>query len=748
MNRAIILILLLAIGVCGQQRDLRTTMSLPAPTTGSAGTVTVSLTEYNRLTELATKKPKKSDAPPVSYVLSRAAFKLRVENQTVVGTVEIEGSVLDKGPTKVPLTTGLTVLEAKQAATTLPLMQEGQTHAAILSGPGTFSVTLSVASALTVEAGRASLVIPVPTASSSILSLELPGNHANVRVEPGLITNRATSNGHTLIEATLDPGKPVRLWWTTREATAPVTQREVRFLSNIKSVVSVGDSQLRIIALCDITVVQGEAAEFRMPLPAGFELTEVTGSSLDSSEVQNGELILRVHEPARRTHQFLVAIERTNRETKAEAPVLTFAGAQRETGELLIEGIGSMELTPTESGGLRRMDVREVGAVARSLVRFPLQAAFRYNRRPGDTPGLQLKWTQFPDTQVLSAVAERATITTLATVEGKTLTDVTLRVRNHAQPFVKVDLPVGAQLLSAEVEGQRVKPVVGTDGSRVPLLRTGLNSSGAYTVSFVYLNTGARFAKSGSYDMGLPKLDIPVNLLTWEISLPDRLEVRQFGGNVLAAELFPSGAQNFVADAENITGGDDSNVWAHNDLSSLAAGQVGGIIVDPNGAVIPNALVTVTNTQTGASYNTRSDGDGRWVISDAQPGPTRVTVAMPGFKDMRQELELLATAPARLGTTLEVGAVSETVTITAGSGSRLNSSSLTIDGLEKVEQKARQIQELSLLTPSQNVLNLQRRVAGVLPVPVDVPRAGKSYKFVRPLVLEEETRVTFQYKTK
>jgi hypothetical protein len=28
--------------------------------------------------------------------------------------------------------------------------------------------------------------------------------------------------------------------------------------------------------------------------------------------------------------------------------------------------------------------------------------------------------------------------------------------------------------------------------------------------------------------MGLPKLDIPVNLLTWEISLPDRLHVKQF----------------------------------------------------------------------------------------------------------------------------------------------------------------------------------------------------------------------------
>jgi hypothetical protein len=48
-------------------------------------------------------------------------------------------------------------------------------------------------------------------------------------------------------------------------------------------------------------------------------------------------------------------------------------------------------------------------------------------------------------------------------------------------------------------------------------------------------------------------------------------------------------------------------------------------------------------------------------------------------------------------------------------------------------------------TASENVLNLQKRVAGVLPVPVDVPRAGTSFSFVRPLVLDEETRVTFRY---
>jgi hypothetical protein len=389
------------------------------------------------------------------------------------------------------------------------------------------------------------------------------------------------------------------------------------------------------------------------------------------------------------------------------------------------------------------MDVREAGAIARSLARFPLQAAFRYNRRQGDAPKLQLEWTQFPDAQVLSAVAERATVTTLTNVEGKSLTEVMLRVRNHAQPFVRVELPPGAQLLSADVEGERVKPVLGGDGNRVPLLRAGFNPSGAYTVSFVYLSSGARFTKGGAYEMGLPKLDIPVNLLTWEISLPDRLEVKQFSGNALAAELFPAAAQNILADGLNESNENDSNVWTQTSIGGerLEAGQVGGIVADPNGAVVPNALITVINTQTGTTQTTRSDGDGRWVVSGMQPGPVRISVVSSGFITVQQELDLLATQPARLGMTLQPGAVTETVTITSSTRDSEREN-------RRIEDQARKNQVAQLNTPSQNVLNLQRRVAGVLPVRVDVPRAGKSYRFVRPLVLDEETKVTFQYKSK
>jgi hypothetical protein len=85
------------------------------------------------------------------------------------------------------------------------------------------------------------------------------------------------------------------------------------------------------------------------------------------------------------------------------------------------------------------------------------------------------------------------------------------------------------------VGGERVKPVQGPDGSRVPLLRPGFHPTDSYTVSFVFMHSGAPFAKKGGAELSLPKMDIPVDLLNWEVFLPEQYKVKDFGGDVLAA---------------------------------------------------------------------------------------------------------------------------------------------------------------------------------------------------------------------
>ena len=512
----------------------KSTLPLPDP-----GNVTLTLDEYNKLVEMAAKPPKKPELAPLPYSIQHADVKLKIENDSVRGTIQIEGEVFRKGISKVPLTSGMTILDAHQNGKGIPLTQENGTHTALLPGPGEFSVVLETGIPLRIEAGRASFTLPVPSAGSVQVALLIPGDHTFANVTPGLITSRKSENGRTAIEATLLPGQPATFWWATREVVTPAVAREVRFLSDAKTLVSVSEADMRIAVLADITVVQGEPTQFQISLPAGYEVTGVTGSTLDSTETQAGVMTLKVNAPSQRAHEFLISMERSISGTTADSPFVSFKGAQRETGEVLVEGAGTMDIKTTEGGGLKRIDVKEANPYLRSMAHFTPQAAFRYHRQPSETPTLALEWVRFPDGSVQAAVAESAQATTLVTSEGKSLTEIRLVLKNRAQPFLKVLLPQGASILSAEVAGERVKPVQGPDGNRVPLLRPGFRTMDSYTVSLVFMHSGAPFAKKGGAELSLPNMDIPISLLNWEVFLPERYKVKDFGGDVIAANRVP-----------------------------------------------------------------------------------------------------------------------------------------------------------------------------------------------------------------
>ncbi len=746
-NNFLVLVLILPVLILPAAAVAEQKSGLPLP---DSGNVTLPLDEYNRLVELASKPAKRQETPPLNYSVQSADLKLRVENESVQGSVQLEGEVFKKGVAKIPLTAGITILDARQENKAVPLQQENGIQTAILTGPSEFSVTLNVGLPLRIEAGRAYFSLPVPAAGSVQLSLVIPGEHTFANISPGLITERRSENGHTVIEATLVPGQSASLWWAKRETAAPAVPREVRFLSEVKTLVSVSEAGLRIAALADVTVVQGEPTQFEVDVPSGYEVTGVTGASLESSEIQAGVLVLKVRTASARSHQFLISMERSISDTKASAPFPSFKNAQRETGEVLIEGAGTMELTATEGGGLKRMDVKETNPYLRSLAHYPPQAAFRFHRQPNETPSLTLEWTRFPDSSVLAAVAESAVVTTLVTSEGRSLTEVKLIVKNQAQPFLKVALPAGTSILSAEVGGEKVKPVQGPDGNRVPLLRPGFRPTSAYEVSFVFLHAGTPFAKKGGSELSLPGMDVPINLLQWEVFLPEQYKVKDFGGDVMSSALVPPALREDMGDAVlagEVAAGVGGPVSSN---APVFPGQLGGIVLDPSGAVIAGARVTVTNSATGFTESAVTNTEGRWVVSNFPSGGGKIRADANGFKSMVEGINYDARRAAEYATKLELGSVSETIEVAASAVSVDTSSQVSVNGrnygqLMQLEANAKKQEQNAA---SVNVINLQRRVAGVLPVAIEVPRTGTSFQFVRPLVLDEETKVTFSYKSK
>ena len=757
----VVVTLLCAQGAVAQQNSISTP---PAP-----GNVTLSLDEYNRLLALANRPGKHSEVPPVPYILKSADLKFRVHNDDVLGSVEFEGETLSANSAKVPLVSGMTVFDAHHGSKALPLLLENNTHAAVLPGEAEFAVSLDAGLPLTIDTGRASFSLPVPSAGSARLTLTVPGERTNVQLNHGIITHRASVGGNTEIEATLRPGEIANIWWNTREVVAPVTPREARFLSDVKSLVSVTESDLQIAALIDINVLQGEPEQFSIAIPGGFEVTAVNGATLESSEVQNGLLLLKMTNHTTGAQQFLVTLERPLSDAQSAAPILAVKDAQRETGEVLVEGQGTLELTAQESGGLKRLDLKEINPYLRALSRYSLQAAFRYHRQPSESPALALSWTRFPDSGVLAAIAEHATITTLVTSEGKSLTEVKLIIKNQAQPFLKVSLPAGATILTAEVAGGKVKPVQGVDGNRVPLLRTGFHPAGAYTVSFVFLHSGAPFSRKGDGDISLPKMDVPIGVLEWELFLPEQFKVKDFSGDAFSAALLPAesgtGQGGGIGSGSGAgigpgygggTGGGSFRVSASAGAGSvvplsafsagvvLAPGQLAGHVVDQAGAAVANARVDAQNLSTGATYTAATSSDGSWFLVSVPSGTYTITTTAAGFRATRANFLYDAANPRTYGTMLQIGSTADSITVES-TAAEIDTETSTS---HRKDKKHKEASAPPLPTASANVFNLQQRVAGVLPVAVDVPRAGTSYRFVRPLVVNEETKLSFTYKSK
>jgi hypothetical protein len=95
-------------------------------------------------------------------------------------------------------------------------------------------------------------------------------------------------------------------------------------------------------------------------------------------------------------------------------------------------------------------------------------------------------------------------------------------------------------------------------------------------------------------------------------------------------------------------------------------GTITGSVSDPAGAVIPAAAIELKNINTGAVYQAQSSSTGNYTFSQLPVGTYQMSSSVPGFKQfIRTGITVLVAQTLRIDISLEVGAISETVTVNA-----------------------------------------------------------------------------------
>ena len=101
-------------------------------------------------------------------------------------------------------------------------------------------------------------------------------------------------------------------------------------------------------------------------------------------------------------------------------------------------------------------------------------------------------------------------------------------------------------------------------------------------------------------------------------------------------------------------------------LLGQVTSAIQGQVADASGAAVAGATVKATNEDTGVVRTASTAGDGYYRVSDLLAGRYQIRVEMPGFKTfVRSNLSLTAEAVLGLNMSLEVGEITESITVTA-----------------------------------------------------------------------------------
>lgn len=272
--------------------------------------------------------------------------------------------------------------------------------------------------------------------------------------------------------------------------------------------------------------------EFRLRIPAAFKNIEISGPNirrLDHNaedwrvELQNkvvGPFVLTV------TWDQPWSAGEQEKDSQFEAVGVTAIGVERETGTIALMARSQLQITAkSASAELIPADAQEIpdwaGRADESIV-----LVYRY-LRPGYT--LALTARRFAPAETLQALVDEARLTTVVADDGQMMTELALSVRNNGRQFLEVTLPEGAQVWSAFVAGQAVRPGVRAGKLLLPLERA---ADLPIPVELIYVSAGAFPRTRGPVDLASPGLDVPVKNTRWELYLPPDYSYGNFGGTM------------------------------------------------------------------------------------------------------------------------------------------------------------------------------------------------------------------------
>ena len=96
---------------------------------------------------------------------------------------------------------------------------------------------------------------------------------------------------------------------------------------------------------------------------------------------------------------------------------------------------------------------------------------------------------------------------------------------------------------------------------------------------------------------------------------------------------------------------------------TTTSGALSGVVIDKTNAVVPDAVIAITDLAKGTTQSARTSGEGVYQFSFLRPGTYTLKVIHPGFQEERRSVIIQVGPPATVNVTLQVAKTSSEIIV-------------------------------------------------------------------------------------
>ncbi|MFH0791032.1 MAG: hypothetical protein V2A64_05310 [Candidatus Omnitrophota bacterium] len=484
-------------------------------------------------------------APPVfsSYAIYKTDYKADIEEDVVTVKGKILFEVFKKGWTQLPIVrSSVGLIDVSINRGTSFVIAQGDKYYLMIDKPGRYNLDLEflIKASRERENGPGNFNFEILSAPISQFEFMMPETGVEIFVDPAIKVELKKEANKTTAWAVLPNTNAISVRWSKalpKETIAKVKLEPKLFLDTA-AYVSVGEGIIRCQTSLNYSILQSEVSNLRLALPEDLSILDVQCKDLRDwkTSVKEGTQYLDVYFNfgIKGNYSLNLSYERKIAEGSSvvEIPWIRGIGVEREKGYFGLAAATNVELEANKIEHASLIDVKELPSSIWSSTTNPILLAFKYVNHPFN---IAIEVTKHAEVPVLVAAIDSAEYTSLQTDEGKNLTKAVYQIRNNVKQFLRLVLPKQAVLWSVFVTGRPVKPAKDKNGSiLIPLEKSRFEreSLTQFPVEIVYLDNTPKMRWLGSLKLCLPKVDIPVSKLNWEVYLPVDYNYFNFDGDI------------------------------------------------------------------------------------------------------------------------------------------------------------------------------------------------------------------------